>query len=543
MTVGAAGITNDFIEELSRKEIEEAKRVAEARQKLVEEQDDNPYNGYSTIEDAINDCRYSSQVEVLARLLNGENLFVSGLAGAGKTSVLNKFLKLVEAEHNGKVNVAITASTGIAATLIEGTTIHSWSGFGIDTEPFDPAKSEYRGYNMKNVDILVIDEISMLPAYLFIKLDAAMRYVRKNERPFGGVQLVLIGDFLQLPPVSKNKNLDNRFCIETELWHDPELDLKHTFLDKTYRATDQRLKRVLLEISANRVSKKTLNYVNSRFNMEPDPEKSYTTLFTTNRNVDKYNLEKFEENPNKAETFTLKRTVGSMMETDKLIRDRKLEETLQFKIGDTVILTRNVRTPKKSNVPNDLGISIANGSIGKVINFVEDTFSSDFTKPIVPLVKFNNGSIRPVRYETYQKVQKEEVKVFDFDKNGNVVTKSSYIDTVVAEVMQIPLKLGYAITVHKSQGQTFDGVIMDLSKCFIDGLGYVALSRVASIDDLIITGFTDRAYKVSPVAIDTMKNVRKAAKANRNDFIDNIELYEPLLSSSWTRKMVREMAS
>lgn len=162
----------------------------------------NPLFGYDSIQDALNGCTYTCQTEALARMMAGENVFLSGAAGSGKTTVINTFIEQVQ-EHRA---VAVTASTGIAAVLIGGRTIHSWAGLGIDTAPFNPKDISrfmyFRGDMIRNTDTLIIDEISMLPAHLFTKLDAEFKFFRGNNEPFGGMQIIASGDFQQLPPLT-----------------------------------------------------------------------------------------------------------------------------------------------------------------------------------------------------------------------------------------------------------------------------------------------------------------------------------------------------
>lgn len=503
-----------------------ARKLFQKRAEICENQDLNPYLDYETIDDAINDCKYSSQVEVLARMIDKQNVFISGLAGSGKTTIIKKFVELMDAEHNGEMNIALTASTGVAATLIGGTTIHSWAGLGISNEPFNPKEITGTMYSRKKrimeLDTLIIDEISMLPAHIFIKLDELFRFFRKNETPFGGVQIILIGDFLQLPPVANksNRNVDNRFCIQTDLWKSEELDIKYLFMDKTHRATDEKLKKTLMMISSNKMNEKAKNLVESRVGVSKDPNKTYTTLFTTNKNVDKYNKELFDANPNPEMIYECSWYDTNEDNKEKLLKTQNVPEKLSLKVGATVMLTKNILSGGT--------VSRANGSIGVV-----EEVNSGFVN-----VRFNDGKTEPIYKEEYTMREKVVLETTVME-NGTPVVKPVAYEKTIAECYQIPLKLGYAITVHKSQGQTFDGVELDLSKCFQEGLGYVALSRVASFDDMVISKINDKAYLVSELAMKISKYVRLQSKKNREDFVDNIEYYDSLLSSSYIRKLKR----
>lgn len=497
--------------------------IAERRARLDAFAKD-PFMGYEKIEDALAECKFTSQAEALSRMFNGENLFISGLAGSGKTTVVNRFVSHIEAEKNGNYMIAVTASTGIAATLLGGRTINSWAGLGISKEPFDPKNIELSigrevVHRIQRVDVLVIDEISMMPAYLFTKLDDIMRHFRKNDTPFGGVQLVLMGDFLQLPPVvtRSSENLDNRFAIETDSWQDA--DIHYCFLDKTHRATDSRLKRVLAEISMDRVSERTKQLVNSRIGITPDNEKVYTTLFTTNRDVDSFNRDKLDNNPNQSMFFRTS-LMGDRTKAQKLMRQNSIPEMIELKKGAIVMLTKNIQDMSG-------GTSLANGSIGVVLGEWE---SSD-KKGV--LVRFNNGATKPISM-TILAAETTEYKIPDPSRKGAKIT----IRERAAEVSNLPLKLAYAITVHKSQGQSFDGVLVDLSKCFQAGLGYVALSRVRTLDDLIITGFSRKAYDVSERSRKIAVYVKKKARLDRMAFEKDIETYTSLLENELTRMVV-----
>lgn len=478
----------------------------------------DPLFGYGTLQDSIDDSRFTSQSEALARLLSGENVFLSGLAGTGKTTVIRNFIQLVKERHGDNKKIAITASTGIAATLLEGVTIHSWSALGIETMEFNKENRskfkqlKYRDKEIAETDILIIDEISMLPAYFFINLNKVLQYVRKNTLPFGGIQLVLIGDFLQLPPVSKDDDLDSRFAIETDEWKTAKI--RHCYLDKVHRAKDLKLQKVLQDIIKGNITDKTRQIIESRCDVESDPRKTYTRLYTTNLNVDQFNAKQHAKNPNTPKTF---KSFHSLKAHDKdfnfmknMYKKYNISRELTFKIGDKVILTKNI------TMQDGTGDVLANGSLGVIVDMTD--YGVD--------IKFNDGMVRPIEYAKV--MEKEWREVYEKDaKTGEMIPEMKEVE--VASISQLPLKLGYAITVHKSQGQTFDGVETDLSKCFTSGLGYVALSRVRSMDDLVITGFNEKSYDISEKARKISVFVRKKAKALRADFIKDFEYYEEAL--------------
>lgn len=496
-------------------EIEEQKRVR------LESLYADPYLGFDSFEEAVGSARCTSQAEVLARLLMRENLFISGMAGAGKTTIINRFIELINLEYNNVFNIAVTASTGIAATLIGGSTIHSWAGLGISVEEFDPKSIPgmmwNKADNLRAVDVLIIDEVSMLPAYLLTKVDAALKYFRKSSEPFGGVQVVFIGDFLQLPPVRKSDSTaDCRFAIRTKAWQDANIG--YAYLDKSYRAKDDRLKDLLVEIGKGKVTEKSKELVSSRVNATPRPNTAYTTLFTTNKNVDKYNIDKLAQNPNPSVFLKREIALGPYQEAEKLMKKYGVPDQIELKVGATVILTKNISVYSKGVTEQPL----ANGSIGKIIDFTRD-------KQAV-IVKFNNGRTAIIAKTPYSLTEKEPLTTPG-------ASKQAFYEKTVSTVNQVPLKLGYAITVHKSQGQSLDGVILDLSNIFQPGLGYVALSRVRSFDDLVITGFNEKAYEVSSESQKISNYVKVKALKAREALDENTESYDMVLSSHLARSM------
>lgn len=469
----------------------------------------DPFLGYDTIEDALADYRCSTGAEVMSRLLRRENVFVSGPAGSGKTTIINKFIAHIE--ENTDANVALTASTGIAANLIGGRTIHSWAGLGVSTEPFDKDDISpfawARAKEMRSADVLIIDEISMLPAYLFTKLDETLKYFRRSKKPFGGLQVILMGDFLQLPPVNRDNSIDASFAITTKSWND--LDLSYCYMDKTHRATDPRLSEILVKISHDKVDSKVREMIQTRLRVSTDSKKTYTTLFTRNKNVDKYNLEKQNENRNKLIHFH-SISEGKGKDVDKLHKNNAIPHTLSLKVDDIVILTANI-TDHDDFYPN--------GSVGRIVSINKASVS----------VRFNDGTTYTVGRKSYY--LEEEFKMTVATQEGEKQIRQK---RTLASVEQVPLKLGYAITVHKSQGQTFDGVIVDLSNCFTAGLGYVALSRVRSLDDLVIFDIDDKAYAIDPKSKVISKYVKRQALEGRKVFEEKLEEYTNILVNNNT---------
>ena len=503
------------------KSAEQLLREADAaRAAALQAIDADPFIGYKTLDSALAEYRCNSQAEVLSRLLNRENLFISGPAGSGKSFVLNRFTTIIDAQFSGKFNIAITASTGIAATIIGGQTIHSWAGLGIDTDPFDPHKvtpqMKSKVAALRTTDVLIIDEISMFPAYLFDKLDAVLKWARRSKKPFGGIQLVLTGDFLQLPPVSKpGDTVDTGFAIQTEAWKNA--DIRYCYMDKSHRATDKRLKYTLTKIANGKArgDEHVDDFLRSRMGTRAelcDPDKVYSTLFTVNKNVDEYNQAELAKNKSQLIQIRLERE-GTKSDTDKIIKKYALPEIIEYKVGATVMVSSNIRL--------QTGDTLANGSIGVVTGQIGGE----------PMVRFNDGLHTIIHKAEYPLTEKKSY----VDPDTKV---TSHFEYVIAKVKQIPLKLGYAITVHRSQGQTFNGVVADLSKVFTAGLGYVALSRVRNLDDLVITGWNPRALDLDPLSKKISGYVKRRALETREEFIGKRNEYEGLLTDELTRTVM-----
>jgi hypothetical protein len=495
---------------LTKNQLAALKKAEEARREKLATFYADPFIGYSSVEEALSDYKCSTQLEVLSRLLSRQNLFISGPAGSGKTTIVRRFIDLLDARFKGSFNVAVTASTGIAATILGGRTVHSWAGLGISDEPFNPKELPPQAWNrakdIRYTDVLIIDEISMLPAHILDKLDATLKYFRRNKKPFGGIQVIFMGDFMQLPPVSKEGKSEARFAIASQAWKDA--DITYCYMDKTHRAADPRLKHVLMAISQGKMDTKARAALDERaaYQTTKDPGKAYTTLFTTNKNVDAYNTSELAKNPNPSKHFVLVES-GEEKYCKLIIKSYNLLDTVTLKEGATVILTANLQMPGEE--------LYANGSIGVV---------EDFTEEGSVYVRFNNGKKILIAPKDYSHKLKKTLPI-----PGTKRTET--VEEEVAVVSQIPLKLGYAITVHKSQGQTFDGVVADLSKCFTPGLGYVALSRVRALTDLVITDINENAYAVNEKSRKITNYVKHRGLAARAEFIAKQEEYSQLLTN------------
>lgn len=478
------------------------------------------------------DSMYTSQSEALYYMLRGDNVLLCGQAGTGKSWVINTFREIIDMANacvpeKKQINIEITASTGAAAALIQGRTIHSWSGIGIDVEvPEDGDVDAETGINaykswkwkaafkrIRKTDVLIIDEISMLPAYFLTNLDKVMKIAKHNNLPFGGIQIIMVGDFMQLPPVDKQTHdsdgniVDSRMCF-----HSPAFGGSHPkycYLDVVHRSDDDRLINILNSIRDENVDANIVNMLQSRMNKPVPKDTAITKLLTVNRDVNKYNNNKLAAINKRTETIHMEKYVYNRYDYDnkdaaELAKQSGIPKQIELKVGAVVMLTSNNADP---DFPNHV-----NGSIGRVVGFTyyeNDDWHKNNTVEAVK-VKFKDGIVSEIPMKTTLKTHKEA----GHDEDGNIIIKS----VKDYGVGYMPLKLAWAITVHKSQGQTLDSAIIDLSKCFTPGLGYVAISRVHSLDDIILQGsLPDAALKLNPDALKADRIIRKRSKEARGN--------------------------
>jgi len=407
-------------------------------------------------------------------MLSGESVFLTGPAGTGKTFLLNKFIK--KAKKNGK-RVSVTATTGIAATHLNGNTIHSWSGIGINNHldsGFIDRLSKSRKEIIEKTDILIIDEISMLHDYRLDMVDEVCKKLRKNNLPFGGLQVVFSGDFFQLPPINRENNEKSFFAIFSKSWQ--ELNPVICYMTEQFRQDDEDLHRVLNYIRDGDESEDILSMLLARIGQEP--EMVVTELHTTNFDVDSINnnmLDKIDSE----EIQYFWSTSGSKNYLDNLSKSILAPEILRLKTGALVMAVKN-STDKK----------FVNGSLGVVVGFMPGNN--------YPIIKFNNGNELAVFPESWE--------LRDGDKK-------------LASVTQVPLRLAWAITIHKAQGMTLDGAVIDLRKAFVEGMGYVALSRLKNLDSLFLKGINNVALTTSQVAKEIDQMLRKKSKQDAKRFI------------------------
>lgn len=404
------------------------------------------------------------QSKALTILQSGKNVFLTGEPGAGKTYTINTFTDWLD---ESGICYAVTASTGIAASHINGSTIHSWSGIGImkNLEEIDINSIKYNKYAQKRIlpaEVLILDEVSMLDSVFIDDLDKVLKELHRNEEPFGGIQVVMVGDFFQLPPVSRDS--DVKFAFESKAWQ--EADFNICYLTEQHRQADPIFTAMLRSMRFDTMTEDQKNIIRSRISNGSAP----TSLFTHNRDVDYMNTEKLKTLPGKEKKFHM-RSEGDERSIAILKKHCLSPETLILKKDAVVMFTAN--KPDKGYV---------NGSIGTVVGFDEDEGT--------PRIQLMDGSI------CYPEMNKW--KALDEKKHEK------------AYIMQLPLRLAWAITVHKSQGMSLDAASIDLSNAFEYGHGYVAVSRVRSLEGLHLIGVHKNAFKVNPKVLEQDKLFRES---------------------------------
>lgn len=404
----------------------------------------------------------------LAILLSGRSALLTGAAGTGKTHLLNTFI--AQARKRGK-KVSVTATTGLAATHLGGNTIHSWSGIGVNDHlpnNFFERLSKTRRDVISKTDVLIIDEISMLHDFRLDMIDKVLRTVRENDRPFGGIQLVMSGDFFQLPPVNRPNEQGGGFVVYSDAWQ--ELQPAVLYLERQYRQNDERLLEILTALRTGDVRRRHVEVLLARTEIEP-PDDDITELHTVNVDVDDINIQKLAELPGEERSYQ-QTTTGSKIYVENLQRSVLAPENLVIKLGALVMAVKN--SPQKL---------YANGSIGTVVDF----------EPLTeyPVVEFRDGRRVTMVPDVWELRDGERKR---------------------ASISQVPLRLAWAITVHKSQGMTLDAAKIDLRKAFVEGMGYVALSRVRDLDNLYLYGINRRALEVSPDALAIDEVLRQASR-------------------------------
>lgn len=409
--------------------------------------------------------------KIVSLIEDGNNIFITGGAGVGKSYTLNKLKDMYDKKLH------ITSTTGISAINVNGQTLHSWAGIGLADKPVEDIVKRIRKKpalykTLLCCEMLAIDEISMLDNYTFDYVNELLKAVRESDKPFGGIQVLIFGDFFQLPPV-RMKEDGKDFCFNSQAWE--ELNLKTVLLKQVKRQSEKELSEALNNVRIDKTSAEDLKVFYKR-DVEPDyvAPNDILQIFGTNADADAYNDKCFNEIPERPYTYEAKdelyiyndigepsvtvidtknitdKTVSKydLMALNKFNEDCKAPEKLELKEGCRVMLLKNI----------DVKRGLANGSCGTIKQLTSGSID----------ILFDNGvraNLLPAEFE--------------YIKEGRTKIRRT----------QYPLRLAYGITIHKSQGMTFDKLVVNFNRIFDYGQAYVALSRTKTLEGLIIRGF------------------------------------------------------
>lgn len=417
------------------------------------------------------------------KYIQGKNIFITGPGGTGKSSLI----RYIQKDAQRKLfDIQVCALTGCAAVLLEckAKTVHSWAGIGLANGPIEKTvakvmRNRNAKSNWKSIDILVIDEVSMMSQKLFETLDAIGKAVRRNYKPFGGIQLIFSGDFYQLPPVgSKDEPETSAFCFQSPLWNQTFVLDDHVSLVKIFRQNDDIYQRILNQIREGRLRRSSvdalLQYVGRT--VPPDVDIRPTKLYPTRNKVEYINTSEMNRLTTPELEYKIKYHADlEMSEKDRTIRLQYNREQIQTEllylqsnlpVDEVVKLKVGAQVMCVVNIPLDNGDMICNGSQGIIVSIQEQG---------LPVVKYRNGYIMTMHYHIWP---------------------SEIIPGI--GVSHIPLVPAWALTIHKSQGATLDIAEIDVgSGIFECGQTYVALSRVKSLEGLYLTSFDAKKVRIN----------------------------------------------
>jgi len=407
---------------------------------------------------------------------SGKSFFLTGAGGTGKSYVIRG---IVEALKKAGKDVALTAMTGCAALLLGrgAKTLHSWAGIGLGKDSVQTLivklrKSFKAKKNWLTADTLIIDEVSMMMPDLLDKLEELGRGIKRSQLPFGGLQIILVGDMYQLPPVNKDSEREHHFVFEAATWKKCIQD--SVVLRTVHRQSDPVFLKILDEARAGRLTDESVAILETRRNTEwKKLEIKPTLLFTRRADVEQINMTQLLKCEGPDITFkakTVKSPVVSMSGGPDKENDIKWAVEKMDKNGSYVpdlVLRKGAQVMLLTN--KDVEHGLVNGSRGIIERFC------DGPEPL-PMVKFRNGEVIIIEPTTWASEDVEGL-----------------------ERQQIPLRLAYAITIHKAQGATLDCALIDIGdNTFEYGQAYVALSRVRSLDCLYIWDLKPSAFMVHP---------------------------------------------
>eukprot|EP01114_Cavostelium_apophysatum_P006605 TRINITY_DN1799_c0_g1_i3.p1 TRINITY_DN1799_c0_g1~~TRINITY_DN1799_c0_g1_i3.p1 ORF type:complete len:540 (-),score=117.00 TRINITY_DN1799_c0_g1_i3:2-1621(-) len=404
---------------------------------------------------------------------SGSSIFISGPGGTGKSFLLKHLVKELEAIHGAGVH--ITASTGIAACNIEGITVHAFSGLGNGESEareavMSVAKNRHAKKRWQEAKVLIIDEVSMLSAEMFEKIDYTARRIRGVNKPFGGLQVIFCGDFFQLPPVCV-PNKTRKFCFESPLWKDT---VEHSIeLNEIFRQNDPEFRNILNEFRWGRVSQRDVKRLKTCLGKTSDPSGiKPTQLYPHNSAVLTENLVYLKQLTGPSIYYPAK-DFGESAYMRWMRSSSGVPEMLELKKDTQVVLLKNL----------DVSRGLVNGARGVVVGFSEEKSQEES----LPIVKFACGVEKKIKRE-----------IWKVSVNGKSVPVRQ----------QVPLAYGWAMSIHKSQGMTLDQVAIDLANVFEYGQAYVGLSRATSMSGLHLNNFSESVIKAHPKVVHFYQNLK-----------------------------------
>lgn len=445
------------------------------------------------------------QRKVLQMVVEGErNVFFTGSAGTGKSVLLREIIKELRRKHAKSPDaVAVTASTGIAACNIGGVTIHSFAGIGLGKEPATQLVNKIRknrkaAGRWQRTKVLIIDEVSMVDPQLLDKLEEIARMLRKrSDRPFGGIQIVITGDFFQLPPVNPGGSVT--FAFDADCWN--KVVQHKVNLTQVFRQKEESFVTMLNEMRFGTISQKTINAF-QKLERTPkyDEDIVPTELFPRREEVDRANMERLNALQTESQSYRSQdggTLVGEARE--RVLQNSIALPVLHVKKGAQVMLVKNVDE------------SLVNGSVGKIIDFMDETEHDKIAGALDMPEVAKDGREQVPRIST----RKWPLVRFHLANGGtrDYLCKPETWKTelpdgeVQASRTQVPLILAWAMSIHKSQGQTLPCCKINLNRVFEKGQAYVALSRATSLEGLQVLGFRKEKVMAHPRVIQWSKSL------------------------------------
>lgn len=407
------------------------------------------------------------------------NIFISGRAGTGKSTLLRLF------KETTKKQIVVLAPTGVAALNINGQTIHSFFRFPPGIIVNSAIKKQRNKSIYKKLQVLVIDEISMVRADMLDNIDFFLRLHRESPLPFGGVQMVFIGDLFQIPPVVSqsfekqyiNEKYETPYFFSSNVLKSNKLHIEYIELNEVFRQSDRNFINLLESIRMNEMDWEQLEELNARHNPDFVKEGSYITLCSRNALANNINSERLEGID--SGIFTYEAVIegefpDSIFPTDQL---------LTLKVGAQIIFIRN-----------DIDKKYVNGTIGKITSLDNYTIKAEISEA---------GDIKEI--EVYPEIWENTRYIFDKDDNSEIKQE------ILGTFNQYPIKLAWAITIHKAQGKTFDNVRIDMGQgAFTHGMTYVALSRCRTMEGIILnTPIKPRDIMVDSSVVEFLDGIKR----------------------------------